>query len=382
MKKYMKLIGLITAAIGISISIISCSNNKGAQQKFPPTPVVAYQIKPEKAFYYDEYPATVTALNQVEIRPEVSGYITDIYFNDGQQISKGSKLYSIDQQQYKAAYEQAVANLNAAKANLLKAQQDNDRYNELAKNDAIAKQVLQHAQADLDAAKNQVAAAQANVNFVQTNFRNSTIYAPFNGTIGISQVKLGSAVTAGQTLMNTISSNNPMAVDFEIDESQIARFNKLQNKKTNDKDSTFTLQLPDLSIYPYYGKLILLDRAVDPQTGTLRVRLVFPNPNNLLKPGLTCNVRVLNTTQANSIIIPFKAVIEQMGEYFVYVIKNGKVSQQRINIGMNIFGNVIVKDGLNVGDLIVTEGVQKLKDNSPVVIIPAGSKSTPKTAMK
>lgn len=378
----MKLIGLITAAIGISISIISCSNNKGAQQKFPPTPVVAYQIKPEKAFYYDEYPATVTALNQVEIRPEVSGYITDIYFNDGQQISKGSKLYSIDQQQYKAAYEQAVANLNAAKANLLKAQQDNDRYNELAKNDAIAKQVLQHAQADLDAAKNQVAAAQANVNFVQTNFRNSTIYAPFNGTIGISQVKLGSAVTAGQTLMNTISSNNPMAVDFEIDESQIARFNKLQNKKTNDKDSTFTLQLPDLSIYPYYGKLILLDRAVDPQTGTLRVRLVFPNPNNLLKPGLTCNVRVLNTTQANSIIIPFKAVIEQMGEYFVYVIKNGKVSQQRINIGMNIFGNVIVKDGLNVGDLIVTEGVQKLKDNSPVVIIPAGSKSTPKTAMK
>ncbi len=351
MKNKIYLISLITL---VAFLIVSCGKKQNGGRQFPPVQVVSYKVKEEKASYYNEYPATVVALNQVEIRPEVSGYITGIYFEDGQHVKKGMKLYAIEQQQYKAAYD-------VAKANLQKAKQDYNRYKELAKNNAVATQVLEHSLADLQA-------AESNLKEVETNLKNSVINAPFDGTIGISQVKLGSAVSPGQTLLNTISSDNPMAVDFSVDESKISRFTELLHKKNQRKDSTFTLVLPDNSIYPYPGKLILLDRAVDPETGTITARLVFPNLKNLLRPGLTCNVRILNNNSAKSVIIPYKAVIVQMGEYFVFVIHNKKVSQKKIELGRSIKDIVIVKSGLKPGEDIVTQGVQKLRDNSPVVV--------------
>jgi RND family efflux transporter MFP subunit len=346
---------VFSCSIAASSILASCGGGKSGPPQFPPTPVSAYTVTSEIASYYVNYPGTVTALNQVEIRPEVSGYLTDIHFKDGQRVTKGMKLYGIDQQQYKGAYD-------VAKANLSRAQQDYDTYKELAKSDAIARQVLDHALADLRA-------AESSLNEVETNLRNSVIYAPFNGTIGISQVKLGSAVTAGQTLMNTLSSDDPMAVDFAVDEKQIDNFTDMLNKKVNPKDSTFTIVLPDQSIYPFHGRLLLLDRAVDPQTGTITARLVFPNPRNVLRPGLTCNVRVLYNNTSKSIIIPYKAVVVQMGEYFVFVVHENKVQQKKIDIGRTINNDmVIVNEGLADGEQIVIQGVQKLRDNSPVVL--------------
>jgi len=352
------------------IIAVSCGGNKNAQQKTSTAiPVTVYQVRPQEALFYNTFPATVTALNQVDLRSEVSGYITDISFKDGQQVAKGMKLYTVDQQQYKAVYEQAVANLNSAKANLMKAQQDADRYNELARSDAIAKQVEEHAKADLESAKMQVVAAEKNVNSVQTNLRYSIIEAPFNGIIGISLVKLGSSVTGGQTQLNTISSVDPMAVDFAVDEKQINRFNDLMRNKKGDRDSIFTIILPDGKLYPYPGQISLIDRAVDSQTGTIKMRLVFSNPKNILKPGLTCNVRVKNTSGGNTLLIPFKAVTEQMGEYFVFVVTGNKVSQRKITLGDDINGMVIVKEGLQSGDEVVEDGIQKIKDNSEVIAV-------------
>lgn len=346
---------VLSLSVIILLSIASCGGNESGPPIFPPTAVSAYTVKSEKASYYVDYPATVNALNQVELRPVVSGYITNLYFKDGQHVNKGMKLYEIEQQQYKAAYDVAKANLNQA-------QQDYDRYTELAKSDAIAQQVLDHS---LSALK----AAESNLNEVETNLRNSVIYAPFDGTIGISQVKLGTAVTAGQTLMNTISSDNPMAVDIAVDEKQINNFTEMLNRKINPNDSTFTLVLPDQTVYPYSGHLLLLDRAVDPTTGTITARLVFSNTRNELRPGLTCNVRVLNNNTSNSIVIPYEAVVVQMGEYFVYIINGDKVLQKRIEIGRTINNNlVIVNSGLKAGEQIVTEGVQKLRDNSPIIL--------------
>ena len=327
----------------------------------PPTPVVAYQVESGSTMYYDEYPATVTALNQVDIRPEVSGYITAIYFKDGQHVAKGMKLYEVDQQQYKAAYDQARANLNVARANLAKAQEDADRYNDLAKYDAVARQIVDHATADLRSSKMQVEAAEANVKSVETNLRYSIIYAPFDCTIGISLVKLGSSVTAGQTLLNTVSSDDPMGVECAVDEKQIGRFVQLLQKNPEEQDSIFTLVLPDLSIYSSPGRFTLLDRAVDPQTGTIRIRVKFPNANKTLKPGLTCNLRIKANSSANSLLIPYKAVVEQMGEYFVYLVNGNKVTQRRVNLGININDKVVVKEGLQLGDQIVTEGSTKVE---------------------
>jgi RND family efflux transporter MFP subunit len=368
---------LVVPALMLAVSALlsSCSVNKAAEQKGPPPiPVAVVEVRFGNATYHDEYPATVVALNQVDLRAEVSGYITDISVQDGQCVAKGMKLYAIDQRQYQAAYDQAVANLNVAKSNLAKAQQDADRYADLAKNDAVARQTLEHAQSDLESSKMQVAAAEAAVKSVETNLRYSVITAPFDGTIGISLVKLGSAVTTGQTVLNTVSSDDPIAVDCAVDEKQISRFNALLQSSANGKDSTFMIMLPDQSLYPLPGRLSFLDRAVDSQTGTIRIRIIFPNPKRILKAGLTCNLRVRTTSPSAILLIPYKAVTEQMGEYFVFVAKENKVTQRRVNLGMNIDDMVVVNAGLQPGDQIIVEGMQRLRENSIVSVTPAGSK--------
>lgn len=358
--------------------IISCKGKKDdAPKPAPPSAVNIYVVKKETAVFYDQYPATVTAINQVELRAQVTGYITGIYFKDGQYVHAGQKLYDIDKQQYLANYNQAVANLNVSKANLDKAQQDADRYSDLFKKDAIAKQVYDHAISDLQSAKMQVMASQSNVANVGTTVKYSTIYASFSGTIGISQVKMGALVTANQTLLNTISSDNPMAVDIEVDQSYIPRFMKLKQLTSVNKDSIFILQLPDNSIYDQTGSISFIDRGVNPQTGTIKIRLIFSNPNNVLKDGMNANVRIKNNNNDSLfLLIPHKAINEQMGEYFVFVVNDSnKAIQHKISIGNVINDKVIVKQGLNEGDKVVTDGAQKLKDSSNVQIGPPANQA-------
>jgi membrane fusion protein (multidrug efflux system) len=366
---------LFTATLIITgTTLAACGDSKPSVQAPPPVPVSVYTVASGDATFYDQYPASITALNEVQIRTQVTGYITGVYFKDGQVVQKGMKLYSIDQQQYQAGYDQSVANLNVAKANLARAQQDADRYIDLAKKDAIAQQVVDHAMADLQTAKMQVAAAQANVRNVQTGLRYATIYAPLTGTIGISQVKLGTAVTPGVTILNTISSDDPLAADVAIDEKQINRFIQLQQKGSANNDSTYQLLLPDGSVYPHAGSIYLIDRAVDPQTGTIKARLTFPNPRKVLKPGMSCNLRIQNNGAMKQILIPNKAVVEQMGEYFVYVINGNTVSQRKVTTGNRIGDKIIIKDGLQEGEKIATEGVQKLKEGATIQVGGSGNK--------
>ena len=265
--------------------IISCSDKKNQQQGPPPAiPVTVEEVKSTDAVYYDEYPATIAALNEIKLTSQVSGYVTGIYFKDGDKIHKGQRLYSIDAEVYNANYQQALANLQVQESNLIKAQKDAERYHELDKHDAIAKQQVDYADAALQVAEKQVAAAKANVAGVQSNVKFSSIYAPFSGTIGISQVKKGTSVVAGQTILNTVSTDNPVAVDFAVDQKEIYRFIQLQQNGSNTKDSVFTIAFGN-DIYPYPGKISLIDRAVDPQTGTIKTRLIFPNDKGMLKPG-------------------------------------------------------------------------------------------------
>ncbi|XZF16092.1 efflux RND transporter periplasmic adaptor subunit [Chitinophagaceae bacterium MMS25-I14] len=351
-----------------SAALFSCGGGPKGPQAPPPTPVNTYTVETGDATYFDTYPATITALNQVDIKPQVAGNITGVYFKDGDHVRKGQKLYSIDPQQYMGAYEQAVANLNVAKANLGKAQQDANRYQALAKNDAIAKQTLDHAMADLEAAKKQVEASNANVSAVKTNLQYATITAPFDGTIGISLVKVGTSVFP-QTLLNTVSTEDPIAADIQLEQSLIPRFSAYLQKGAPAGDSTFTVTLADGSVYPSPGHIALLDRAVDPQTGTIRARIVFPNPEKMLKAGMTCNVRVQNKSGAGTLLVPYKAIIEQLGENFVYVVSNGKMALQRkVELGTRIGDKIVVRSGLQQGEEIITEGVQKLRDSSAIQI--------------
>jgi membrane fusion protein, multidrug efflux system len=350
----------------VSFLLLTSCGSKQQARIIPPVSVSTQTVMESAVSYYEEYPAILNALNQVELRPQVNGYIIGIHFKEGDHVRKGQKLYSLDQQQYEAAYQQALANTAVQEANLVKAQKDVDRYRELNKKDAVAKQLVDNAEATYEAAKKQVAAAKATVQNVQTNVRYTSITAPFDGTIGLSLVKLGTAVSAGQTVLNTVSSDHPMAADITIPQKEIFFFTQLRKKTTYAGDSTFRLALNG-ELYPLPGEISFIDRAVNAQTGTILVRLIFPNPDYLLRVGMTATVRVLGQSR-KAIVIPNKAVTEQLGEFFVYVVRpdSNKVTQQKVVLGKTVNRNIIVREGLKDGQVVVTEGVQNLREGTVI----------------
>ena len=355
-------------------------------KKQPPVnaevPVNLLTVTAQRVLYYDKYPSTTQALSQVTLLPQVTGAITGIYFKEGSHVQKGQKLYELDERLYRAAYDQAQANLKVSEGNLVQAQQDADRYVYLNKYNAVAKQLYDHAVITLDNAKNTVKAFEEAVKTAKTNLIYAVVYAPFDGTIGISQVRLGEVVNPGSTVLNTISTDDPMAVDFIINEKNLPFFERLQRNNGHEVDSLFTILLPDNSLYPHNGKLYIIDRAVDPQTGSITVRLVFPNPEGLLRVGMSCVVRVHNQDTSPQLVVPGKAVVEQMGEYFVFVANDtvinnpnakpgtGRIkkeliaAQKKVQVGQTIGSAQIIKSGINAGDKIVVDGVQSLHDGS------------------
>jgi len=372
----------------LSAFLISCLLLGACKKKQPPqnpeVPVNLYKVKAIRVLYFDKYPSTTQALSQVNLLPQVTGAITGIYFKEGSHVSKGEKLYEIDKRLYEASYDQALANLQVQQGNLVQAKQDADRYEYLNKYNAVAKQQYDHAMITLDNAKNTVKAAEQAVKTAKTNLNYAVVYAPFDGTIGFSMVKLGDVVNPGSTILNTVSTDDPMAVDFLINEKQLPHFQQMQLSK-KPVDSLFTLLLPDNTLYQELGKISVIDRAVDPQTGSIRIRLVFPNPKKELRAGMSCIVRVHNQDNGPQLVLPNKAVVEQMGEYFVFIAKDSVIrthmdtvnhvtdpkpkmvaSQKKVQTGQTIGPNIVIKSGIKEGDRVVVDGLQSLHDGAQI----------------
>lgn len=361
----------LSLILSLPVLLAACGTKGNAPQTNAmnaPVPVNAYTVSQQQVVGLDTYPATVVALQQVELRPQVAGYITNMYVQDGQQVTKGQRLYEIDRTRYQASYNQAQANLRSAQANLERVQKDAERYENLARQDAIARQRVDFARAELSTAQAQVAAARAGVSAASTDLRYSVITAPMSGRIGIAQVKVGSQVSPGQPLINTISNDDPIGVDFMITETQVARFNRLQQQAA--ADSTFSLQLSDGSTYPFPGKIQAIDRALNAQTGTIIVRVSFPNPDRHLIPGMSVVMQVRNADIGQQLVIPHKAVTEQMGEFYAYVIQGDSVVQNKLQLGTKVADKIVVREGLKAGDKIVMEGTQKLRPGAKITLGP------------
>ncbi|TYZ14349.1 efflux RND transporter periplasmic adaptor subunit [Hymenobacter lutimineralis] len=357
------------AALGL-LSLSACGNKEAEQQKNaapPPTPVTLVTARTTDAVYYDDYPATVVAINNVELRSQITGFVTAISFKEGEIVPKGKTLYEIDRRKYEAAYQQALAGLRTARALAQNAKVNLDRYQRLLQQDAIARQIVDNAATSYATAQAQIAEAQAGVNSARTDLDFASIKAPFTGRIGISQVRLGSQVSAGSTLLNTVSAENPMGVDFVVTEADLARFVALQNQRGTASDSTFRLDLPDGTTYNQPGKILAIDRGVNQQTGTVQVRVQFPNPERKLKDGLSAVLRVLNRQSGRRLVVPFKAVVEQMGENFVFVAgDSSKARQHKVQLGPRLRDQIVIMSGINEGDQVVTEGLNRLRDGGQI----------------
>lgn len=393
----MNRLALILVFVG-SLAVFACKPKP--TPPVPPVSVNLFAVTERPVVYYDKYPSTTVAISQVSLTAQVTGYITSINFTEGSHVHKGQLLYKLDERLYTAAVDQARAALRVDSGNLRLTQQDADRYAYLAKYKAIATQVVDHANIALQNAKDSVIAAQQQLKTALTNLSYANIYAPFDGTIGISQVRLGNLVNAGTTTLNTISTDNPMAVDFLINEKQLPHFEELQAGKGKQIDSLFTIQLPDGQLYPHNGKILFIDRAVDPQTGAIDIRLTFPNPDNILRPGMSTVVRVHNQDAAPQMVVPGRAVVEQMGEYFLFVARDTIMKtrsadsaaqkgadttaqtpqlhafQKKVVLGQTVGPLVVIKSGVEIGDRIIVDGVQAIHEGSRINAGPAKADSS------
>ncbi len=369
-----------------SITFASCGGGQQPAQQGPPpaTPVTTYTVDKQPVTTVDTYPGVVIALNEVQLLAQVGGYITAIYVRDGQTVTKGQKLYEIDRTKYQAAYNSARANVAVAKANRDKTKKDAERYTKLAEQDAVARQRVDYALTDLANAESQVAAAQAMLSSAASDLQRSIIISPLTGTIGISQVKLGAFASPGSTILNTVSTNNPIAVDIAVNQAEIPRFLALQKNNSVVADSVFTIQLQDGSTYRRQGRITTIDRAVDPQTGTIKVRISYPNEGGRLFSGMNVNLQALNRSATDQLVIPYKAVTEQLGEYNVYVVgDSNKVQSAIINLGKQFNASVAVTSGLKKGDVIVVDGVQNVRPGSVITTEqPAAPAGQPAAAKK
>lgn len=357
--------------LAAALTTQSCGSNDpkdspagAAAQAAPATPVTTAIVAEQIVSDIKSYPANVVPLQETEIRAEVTGYITNIFVSDGSFVSKGQRLYEIDRVRYQAAVDQSKANLEIAKSNLARVEKDLQRYQSLAEQDAIAKQTLDYAVTDVSNQRAQLLAAEAALTTAETNLRRSVIIAPFSGNIGISQVRQGALVSAGSTLLNTISSTDPIAVEFQISERDIAEFTKLQ---TGSNHAQIYTMLPDNSRYEGQGRVVTIDRAVDSQTGTLKVRASFSNGSNALRAGMNTTLRVESTSQEEALVIPFKAIFEQLGTFNVYVVgDDNTVDLKQVTIGQKVDDLVVITSGLEPGEKIVIEGTTGLRPGTSV----------------
>lgn len=357
--------------LGSAILWQSCGSNDGASQQQaagqqqPAIPVSTTTVQKQIVSGLKSYPASVVPLQETQIFAEVTGYITKILVADGASVSKGQAMYEIDRVRYQAAVDQAKATLEIAKANLDRVNKDLTRYQTLAEKDAIAKQTLDYALTDVNNQKAQVQGAQAALTTAQTNLQRAVIRAPFSGSVGISQVRDGALVTAGGTLLNTLSSINPIAVEFQISEREILEFSNYQNGKAATE---ITVQLPDGTNYSEAGKISILDRAVDPQTGTIKVRANFANAQNVLRAGMNLTMKVKSTSSSEQLVIPFKAVQDQLGVYNTYVVSDSStVTQRTVQLGLKLDELVVVESGLEAGEKIVVDGIMNVRTGAKIV---------------
>ncbi len=235
----------------------------------------------------------------------------------------------------------------------------------MADKDAIAKQTFDNAQSSVAAAQAQVESARAALLTANTNLSRSTIRAPFSGTVGISQVRLGALVNPGTTLLNTLSSTSPIAVEFQVNEKDISKFSQLQSSRSS---SDLSLMLPNGSTYEGKGTITTIDRAVDPATGTIKVRATFPNNANELRAGMNITMNVSTTSSKEEIVVPYKAVFEQLGVFNIYTVNDSsKAEIHQVKLGIKAGDKIVIKEGVKDGEKIIVDGTMNVQNGVKVV---------------
>jgi membrane fusion protein (multidrug efflux system) len=351
--------------IGALLFIAGCG--AAAAQTAPPppavtvTPVVSRQVTETGDFI-----GRVTAIDKVDIVARVSGFIEQRNFTEGQQVKKGDLLFQIEQATYKAAVEQQQANLAKAKATEVNAKLQLERGKELVRNNNIPQSTVDQRAADEAAAQASILEAQALLDQAQINLGYTEIRSPIDGRIGLATFTVGNLVQPSSGKLATIVSQDPIYVIFQASQRDVLEY-KRRFPEYKDGHVTIHIRMPDGTIYAHPGLTNFLDVQVDPNTDTVAVRAQLPNPERVLIPGGVVGVTTERGAPRSALVIPQSAVqLDQAGRYVLVVDDAKKVELRRVTTGVEQGRNVVVTAGLKEGELVIVEGVQKVRPGQVV----------------
>lgn len=305
-----------------------------------------------------EYTGSIMALQEVPVRAKVSGTVMEKYITGGQQVTEGQPLYRLDTRNYNSQLANAQAQAAQAAANYENAATDLARYDQLIAAGAISQKVYDNQKAAADAYKGAMDAAQAQVDIASTNLSDTIVTAPFNGKLSMDDVNIGTFATAGTTALVTISSSDPIYVQFDMSENEYLALNKDKNG-TGRLGDALKLRLSDGSIYGETGKIVQVNPNLS--GGQLSMKAAFPNPDNLLVPGMYAAVVSDNEIAKGSLLIPTKALVQLLNKDIVDVVVDGKITQKAVKAGGTYGIYTIIESGLDENDVIVVDGQNKVQ---------------------
>jgi membrane fusion protein (multidrug efflux system) len=365
---------MVVLVSAVAAFAVACSEPPPAAPPPPPEVLVADVVQRDVPVYLELVGQTL-GYQDVEIRARVEGYLTNMAFQEGSLVRKGDLLYEIDRLPLQAILAEARANQATTEAQLAKANNDVARYKPLVAKQAVSQRELDDALALQDAARSKVEAAKAAVEKATLDLSYTRITAPISGLIGATLVKTGNLVGRGEsTLLTTISQIDPALFRVGVTEADyllVAR-RAIGSGRQGAGQANIQLTLADGSVYPQTGTVNVVDRAVDPATGTLGIQLRFPNPDLLLRPGQYGRARVLLDNKVGALLVPQRAVQELQNLYSVAVVDgSGKVAFRNVKVGPRVDSLWVIEDGLTAADKVVVEGLQRIQDGMTVTAKPA-----------
>lgn len=344
-------------ALSLAVLVAACSGGEqqaggpgGPGGEMPPTPVEAVTVKAEPLQAGLSTVGTLRADEAVVVRPEVSGRIVRVHFEDGQRVKAGEPIISLDDSV-------ARADLLEAQANLENARRANERATDLGSRQLLSR-------SDVDSARAQLGVSEARVASARAQLEKTTIIAPFSGVLGLREASVGEVVSPGQALVNLVRLD-PMEVDFSLPESELSRVAAGQAVRI------------EVDAFPgetFGGEVTAIDPVIDVNSRSARLRARIPNPEYRLRPGLFARVRLgVGDAAATAILVPEQALLQEGDTRFVYVVREGKSVKVPVTTGQRLPGRVAVTQGLSEGDVVITAGQAKpmFFEGAPVMVLPA-----------
>jgi RND family efflux transporter MFP subunit len=362
----------------------------GAQPAAQPPQVSVARVIEKRVKDWDEYTGRMQAIESVEIRPRVSGYIDQIAFTEGKTVALGELLFVIDPRPYKADYDRAAADVKRYKTALDLARIELARVQRLKDSGAVSEEELDERKSTVAQTEANVAAAQATLETAALNVSFTRVTSPIAGRTGRAEVTRGNLVTGGAnggTLLTSVVSMDPMYLYFEGDEQAYLRYNKMaregERPSSRDVPNPVQVGLANEEGFPHAGTMDFVDNQLNPQTGTIRARAVLPNKDGVFTPGMFARVQLLGSSEYTAVLIDDRAVNTDQNQKYVFVLgADNQVEYRRVKLGRVTDGLRIVREGLKPGDVIVVNGGQRIQPGIKVtpLTVAMGSDDTPAPA--